>query len=65
MEFLFKDYHATAEKLYKAGYILCNMVYSPNEYELFSIKRDKVVIEYLSVAQVEQLAEILWTSKGA
>ncbi len=59
MEFLFKDYPATNEKLYKAGYVLCNMVYSFNVYELFSIKKDKVVIDSLSVAQVEQLAEIL------
>lgn len=54
-----KDYKIAEEKLYRKGYIVCNMVYNPNEYEIFCEEKEKVVVDNLSLVQLGQIAEII------
>lgn len=52
------EFKQATDILANKGFYTCNMVYSPECYEL-SDKDGKTVIDYLSEAQVVQLAEIL------
>ena len=54
-----KEIREAEEKLYKKGYYVSNMVEPYNDqYEVYD-KNGHVVIDYLSVAQLEQLANML------
>lgn len=54
-----KEIKEAEEKLYsKRNYHLCNMVYDKNSYEICD-NEGNVLIDHLSVAQLQQLAEIL------
>ncbi len=54
-----KEIRETEEKLYKKGYYMDNMVAPYNDYyEVYNADM-KVVMDYLSVAQLVQLANIL------
>lgn len=47
------------EKLYKKGYYVANMAYCNNDkFELYNGDCE-VVIDYLTVAQLQQLADLL------
>lgn len=59
MNELFKEeYHEAEEKLNRKGYYVCNMIYDNTCYELYD-KDGKVLIDYLSLAQLVQLSEML------
>ena len=47
-----------SEKLYKKGYYTDRMIYDDSKFEV-SDGNGKVVIDHLSVAQLQQLAELL------
>ena len=47
-----------SKKLYKKGYFTDRMIYENSEFEV-SDRSGKVVIDHLSVAQLQQLAEML------
>lgn len=54
-----KEIQAAEKKLYKKGYYVSNMVEPYNDqYEVYD-QYGHVAIDYLSVAQLEQLANIL------
>lgn len=57
-----KEYREAEEKIYKRGYIVENMTEPYND--LFEIldKNGKVVMEYLSLTQLQQLAEVIKTA---
>lgn len=57
-----KEYRKAEEKIYKKGYIVENMTEPYND--LFEIldKSGKVVMEYLTLTQIGQLAEFLKTA---
>lgn len=60
----FKEMYSKAnEKLYRKGYIVSNMEYSQNEYEIFCEEHEKVVIDHLSLAQLVNIAEIIKPNK--
>ena len=54
-----KEIREAEQKIYsKRGYHVANMVYDNAEYEIYDADGN-VVIDHLSVAQLQQLAEIL------
>ena len=54
-----KEIREAEDKIYnKRGYCVANMLYNENEFEIYD-KNGNVLIDNLSVAQLEQLAEIL------
>lgn len=53
-----KEFKQAENTLYQKGFYVANMVYYPECYELTD-KDNTVVIDYLSEAQVIQLAYIL------
>lgn len=54
-----KEIREAEDKIYnKRGYVVCNMADNQNEFEIYD-RNEKVLIDHLSVAQLEQLAEIL------
>ncbi len=66
MNELFKEiYYKAEENLYKKGYIVSNMEYFKDEYEIFCEEREEVVIDHLSIAQLEQVAEIIKPNRYA
>lgn len=57
---LFEIYKEAEETLYNKGFIVANMEFFENELELIERKDDgKVLIDHLSLSQLQQLANIL------
>ena len=53
-----EEYTKAEEKLYNKGYYISNMVYDSNSYEIAD-RNGKTLIDYLSLSQLCQLAEML------
>lgn len=53
-----KECRELEDKLYEKGYYVANMTHDNSLYELYD-KDGKVLIDYLSFAQLEQLANML------